>query len=127
MRPTLKRNGRTDQCQADIEREIHFLCLSKENHGDQNAVDRLQVVTQIHGKSRESLESLHLKNEHPNRTERRHQTKVREVERTRHDRINLKELKVDRNDQTHHKETRQNLVKQKRHQRIVKTHSTRLN
>lgn len=47
--PGLERDGQDDKPETSVERGVQFLRFPKEQHGDDDAVHRLEIIGKVHG------------------------------------------------------------------------------
>ena len=120
----LQDNTDQDEGNAQIEREIDFATLTKDEKSEDDGVTRLKVVRQIDGKCRQSLQGLNLKQVHGYSTKERvteHEPKIR-IFRNDYNRLMTgKEPKIYWDDGRYDDEATRHLIHQ--HHTTANTHA----
>ena len=93
-RKRLQPHRKHNQQQAQIKTQIQQPRLMKEEHRKQNAVHRLEIITQIHGEGRNLFQYLNLQQIQPDGAHQCQQQQIKQIQSVGQQRIGRKKQEI---------------------------------
>ena len=113
----LEEDAEQDEGDAEVEGEIDFTTLAKDEEGENDGVAGFEIIRQIDGKGREALQGLNLKQIHTYGTEERvaeHEPEVRALRDDHNGLLAWKETEINGDDGRYDDEAARHLIHQHR-------------
>lgn len=107
----LQYHRKQDQSQTDEEAAVEETVFLEEDKGHDDAVERFQVVTEVHCKSRNLLQRIHGKGVHQHSAEPGQCKQVEEVRLGWNDRFHRENMQVQRQQEREHQEADTEFIK----------------